>query len=423
MNATYRMKHWLRQMVRITPLYRKTMKSISFDPREEEAVKELKKIVAYAIKSCPYYKDYKPVDENFDIKNYPIIHKSDLLAHGEEMISTAINRKMITMVSTGGTTGPSVNVASSYREEIITTAYNNYLFERFGKGTICTIREHDLKPGEKYRSFGNRLMLSPNSINQESVSYYVDLMKQKGVRFLHVYPTSILSLCKYIQHSGIDTSDLPIKAIVASSEIFAIETKQLIKEVFPTATIVDYYGQTEHVAAGVALDFEPMRFFTSYGYVELIDSGVRERGDVVAEIVSTSLFKTSQPLIRYATGDFVVIDSEGNIRSLLGRTSDFLIGKEGNLIPAVITNRPETMANVLLIQYYQDTPGLFDYNITVNEHFTDADKKMIEEDIYDNFGDTLLGTVKVVDHIEQTARGKHKKLIQKLDVQSYIDAL
>lgn len=56
-------------------------------------------------------------------------------------------------------------------------------------------------------------------------------------------------------------------------------------------------------------------------------------------------------------------------------------------------------------------PGFFDYNITVNEHFTDADKKMIEEDVYDNFGDTLLGTVKVVDHIEQTARGKHKKLI------------
>lgn len=423
MNATYRMKYWLRQMVRITPLYRRTMNNITFDPREKEALKELKKIVAYAIKNCPYYKGYKPVDENFDIKDYPILHKSDLLEQGEEMISTAISRKMMTMVSTGGTTGPSVNVVSSYREEIITTAYNNYLFERFGKGTICTIREHDLKPNEKYRSFGDRLMLSPNSINEKSVSYFVDLMKQKGVRFLHVYPTSILSLCKYIKHAGVDTTDLSIKAIIASSEIFAIETKWLIKEVFPAATIVDYYGQTEHVAAGVALDFEPMRFFTSYGYVELVDSGVREHGDVVAEIVSTSLFKTSQPLIRYATGDFVVIDSKGNIRSLLGRTSDFLIGKEGNLIPAVITNRPETMANVLLIQYYQDTPGLFDYNITVNEHFTDFDKKKIEEDIYDNFGDTLLGTVKVVDHIEQTVRGKHKKLIQKLDVQSYIDAL
>ena len=147
-----------------------------------------------------------------------------------------------------------------------------------------------------------------------------------------------------------------------------------------------------------------MQFYTSYGYVELIDSGFREQGNVIAEMISTSLFKKTQPLIRYATGDFIEIDNEGKIRSVLGRTSNFLIGKDGNLIPAVITNRPETKANVLLIQYYQDTPGFFDNDITVNEHFTNADRKMIEEDIYDTFGDTLKGTVKIVDCIEQTTR-------------------
>lgn len=420
---SYKSKYYLRQLVRVTPLYRKTYKNISFAPREKQSLEELKSIISYAIKNCPYYKDYNPVGENFDLKSYPILHKADLLEHGEDMISTKINRKQILMVSTGGTTGPSVNVASSYREEIIVTAYIDSLIRGMGKGTFCSIREHDLKPGEKYRSFGNRLMLSPNSINEESITYYVDLMKQKGVRFLHVYPTSILSFCKYIQHRGIDTKDLPIKAVIASSEIFSIETKQLIKEVFPTAKIIDYYGQTEHVASGIAIDFEPMQFYTTYGYVELIDSGVREHGNVVAEIVATSLFKHSQPLIRYATGDFVEIDTEGNIRSIIGRTSDFLIGKDGNLIPAIITNNPGTMENVILIQYFQDTPGQFDYNIVVNEKFSDRDKKMIEADIYENFGDALKGTVKVVDHIERTARGKHKKLIQKLDVQSYIDAL
>ena len=68
------------------------MKNITFEPREAMAVEELKKIVANAIKNCPYYKDYKSEDENFDIKAFPIIHKSNLLEHGEEMISNEISR-------------------------------------------------------------------------------------------------------------------------------------------------------------------------------------------------------------------------------------------------------------------------------------------------------------------------------------------
>lgn len=425
MSISYKAKYYLRQFIKYTPLYQRTMRAISFEPRDEAARKELMNIISYAIKNCPYYRNYKTVDKNFDIRNYPIIHKSDLLEHSEEMISTKMSRRFMFSVATGGTTGPSVNVIESYKEQIIVTAHNDYIIKKYNirGGVICSIREHDLKPGEKYRLFGNRLMLSPNSINDNSISFYVNIMKQVGVTFLHVYPTSILSLCKYIQHQKIDTSDMPIKAIIASSEIFSRETKLLIKEVFPAAVIIDSYGQTECVAKGIAIDFEPMRFYSTYGYVELIDTGIREHGNMIAEIVATSLFKKSQPLIRYATGDYVEIDPNGVAYSVIGRTSDFLIGKNGNLIPAIITNAPNTMDNVILIQYYQDKPGEFDYNIVVNDNFTNIDKQMIEKDIYDNFGDSLIGTVKIVDHIEQTKRGKHKKLIQKLDVQSYIDAL
>jgi len=79
------------------------------------------------------------------------------------------------------------------------------------------------------------------------------------------------------------------------------------------------------------------------------------------------------------------------------------------------------MKNVILIQYYQDEPGKFIYNVVGNEEFGANDIKAINEDIKLNFGDTLEGKVVQVNSIEKTKRGKHRKIIQKLDVDYYLN--
>lgn len=183
---------------------------------------------------------------------------------------------------------------------------------------------------------------------------------------------------------------------------------------------MNYYGQTELVGMAIGIDFEPMQFIGSFSYVELIDVDVQQSGNRLAEIVCTG-FKKSMPLIRYATGDYVEIDSNGNIKSIAGRISEFLIGKNGEVIPCIIVNRADTMKNVILVQYYQDQPGKFIYNVIGNENFGEDDIKAISEDIKLNFGDILEGTIVQVDHIEKTKRGKHRKIIQKLDVDYYLN--
>jgi len=213
---------------------------------------------------------------------------------------------------------------------------------------------------------------------------------------------------------------LPIKGIYVSSETFSDEVKMLAKKIFPKARILNFYGQTELVGMAIGIDFEPMHFIGSFSYVELIDVDVQQNGNRLAEIVCTG-FKKSMPLIRYATGDYVEIDSNGNIKSIAGRTSEFLIGKNGEVIPCIIVNREDTMKNVILIQYYQDEPGKFIYNVVGNEEFGANDIKAINEDIKLNFGDTLEGKVVQVNSIEKTKRGKHRKIIQKLDVDYYLN--
>ncbi len=423
MSISYKIKYYMRELVKYTTLYKSIYRNIKINESKEWQLEKVKEIVSYAIKNVPFYSNYSSyLKDGFDIKKLPIIHKEDLVKSGESMVSNKFNKKHLLMVSTGGTTGPSVNIYQSFKESVMSSAYVDYCFSLFGKDlVICTIREHDLTENEDFRFFGNRLMLAPNKINADTIEHYLSLMKKYRVNCLHVYPSSLQAFCRLVEQKyGDNLPDLPIKGIYVSSETFSDEVKMLAKKIFPKARILNFYGQTELVGMAIGIDFEPMHFIGSFSYVELIDVDVQQNGNRLAEIVCTG-FKKSMPLIRYATGDYVEIDSNGNIKSIAGRTSEFLIGKNGEVIPCIIVNREDTMKNVILIQYYQDEPGKFIYNVVGNEEFGANDIKAINEDIKLNFGDTLEGKVVQVNSIEKTKRGKHRKIIQKLDVDYYLN--
>ena len=422
MSSSYKMKYYLRAMVKYTPLYKSIYRNIRLKEDKEKRLEKVKGIVDYAIKNVPFYSKYSSfLKDGFDIKKLPIIHKEDIVRSGELMVSRKYNKKRLLMVSTGGTTGPSVNIYQSFKESVMSSAYVDFCFSLLGKKlVICSIREHDLSENENYRFFGNRLMLAPNKINADTIEYYISLMRRYKVNCLHVYPSSLQALCKLIEKKYGDKFDLPIKGIYVSSEIFSDEVKALAEKTFPMATILNFYGQTELVGMAIGIDSEPMQFIESFSCVEFIDVDVQQNGNRIAEIVCTG-FKKSMPLIRYATGDYVEIDKNGDIKSIIGRTSDFLIGKNGEVVPCILTNREDTMKNVILVQYYQDEPGKFIYNVIGNENFGPDDIKAIDEDIKLNFGDILEGKVVQVDHIEKTKRGKHRKIIQKLDVNYYLN--
>ncbi len=421
MNATYKLKYWLRKLATLSPVYRNEYKSISFEANESNNLKRLERIVNYAIENVPYYKDYdKYINGQFNPKHLPIIRKEDLANNTYDFISKEFNRKRLFHTSTGGTTGVSTNIYSSQADLIRITAYRDFIFNiaRLKNPVICSLGEHDLNQSQTHKFFGNKLMLSPSKINKETIGFYLKLMHDHKVNILHCYPSSLLIICKLLEN---EKHSLDIKEIVVSSEIFSSEVRDLAYKIFPESIIVNFYGQTEFLALGIGINSGPIRFFNNLSYIEFIDTGMSSNGNKIAEIVATNLSKKSMPLIRFAMGDYVELDSNNNVINIIGRTSEFLIDKNGHPLPCIVVNRPHTMDNVIIAQYYQDTVGEFLYKIVVNEKFKEYELKAIEEDIYLEFGDSIKGTVVIVDDVERSERGKHKKLIQKLDVSLYIN--
>ena len=125
------------------------------------------------------------------------------------------------------------------------------------------------------------------------------------------------------------------------------------------------------------------------------------------------------PFIRYGTDDYVEIDKNGNIIAIIGRSSDFVINKNNDIVPCIIIARNESKKNVLNFQYYQDSPGQLVYRVVVNNNFTQEEKKMLEDDLTNSFDNKMTCKVVVVSSIERTISGKQKRLIQKLDLSNY----
>ena len=164
-----------------------------------------------------------------------------------------------------------------------------------------------------------------------------------------------------------------------------------------------------------------------YGLVELIKedgSQCRKEGEE-GEIVGTSLFNFSMPLIRYKTGDFAKKLSSScecgrnwdRLEAVKGRwKKEFVVGLNGAKISTAALNMHGDMfAAVARYQYFQDEPGELIIKILPQKSFNLENQQKIQSAYQDKVGNELKVEVQVVDDIPLTNRGKLKMLDSRLE--------
>ena len=113
------------------------------------------------------------------------------------------------------------------------------------------------------------------------------------------------------------------------------------------------------------------------------------------------------------------MDGDGRVLNVLGRSTDFLVTKNGTLLPCMFSTRDESLANVLNRQYWQPEPGKLIKRLVVNDRYTEADRQLMIEDMRDAFGDLVDCDVEIVDHIDVSAMGKQQRMQQDVDLTPY----
>jgi len=152
---------------------------------------------------------------------------------------------------------------------------------------------------------------------------------------------------------------LPVKAIFTSSEVLLDEQREIIEQAFETK-VCNSYSQAESVAFITQCKNGKLHLVPEYGYCEFENV----YGTDYYEIIGTTLFNYTMPLIRYRTGDYVKIDNNEKcpcgwnsypiIKEISGRSNSFIRTKSGNVVSeaplSLVFKNYEEIREVQIIQ-------------------------------------------------------------------------
>ncbi|MCD8007038.1 MAG: hypothetical protein LUF29_08780 [Oscillospiraceae bacterium] len=216
------------------------------------------------------------------------------------------------------------------------------------------------------------------------------------------YPSAIYMLAQIVERKKLNHH---FELVYYYAENCSDEVRAYIHDVFK-CKVIGYYGHTERaVFAEEYKDQGGYRFNKLYGYTEYIPTEV----DGEYQIVCTGFISRKMPLIRYVTDDVVTINENGFAQIMGHKFSEVcLISKSGaRIFKGAMTMHSESFKKVKQYQFVQDEPGKAFLDIVPSEKIEDEDMGAISKYLSDRCEGELDVTVRVVDQIQLTSRGKY----------------
>ena len=250
-------------------------------------------------------------------------------------------------------------------------------------------------------------------------------MEKFEPEFLFGFPNTLTVFSAFMKKNGYRPLR-NLKAVIAHSETLYPWQRDLLAEVFGVR-IFSIYVMTEFVVfAGECESSENIHMYPQYGLSEFKDFDHGRK-----EIVATGFTNYAMPLIRYKTGDIVIKGEElcrqcGRHHQLIqrieGRINDFLINKDGRVIPRLMPVL-KIFPNTRQCQFFQEEAGKAFLRIVRSETYAETDTLNIKAKLAEMLGpmkDTIDIKIEFVDSIPRTPAGKLNLVDQRLDMRDFL---
>jgi len=440
---------WLKAPVRWVPFgvwagkaYRATLaRNTLFERADRSTIRtfqaaKLRRILEFAVDQVPAYQAMKGKVHRLEpfeaLREFPLIEKDTIQREFSRYVPRDIDRIPHYECTTGGTTGNQLRFFLDNHSQSIETAFMHRQWARVGysprsrKATFRGVEFRNLREGVYWQEnpIYNEVQFSPFHMNEKTLGGYIDQLFRYRPEFLHGYPSAISLLAEYVVRHGIDMRGLGLKAVLLGSEGTEPGQRQAIATAF-RARPYSWYGHSERLLLGGECErTEAYHHIPDYGILEIIDDqgqAVIEPGQE-GELVGTGLWNCAMPLIRYRTGD------RGRLletRCDCGRHFDrfdrvqgrwqqeYVVGRSGSRISIAALNvHGPFYDHVVRYQYVQRVPGLMELRLMTAPGFSDDDMEGLKRAFAARAGDELEVTIKIVDDIPLTARGKMRRVLR-----------
>jgi len=434
-----------------TQTFKSLKKSEYWDPAEirEWQLSCLRKIVRHAANRVPWYRntfksiglDWRDIKTLKDIKYIPTITKTQIRENSAEFIAEGVSHNSLRPVVTGGSTGSPLRFYIERENASVEVAFLAHILQLFGgkfgeRSVVLRTQQQSRNPKTPYWMYNphrNQLVINSYLISETSVPQIAREIR----RFKPNYVLAIPSTAALFSHYLLDSSEdigIPPQVVLLGSENSYKSQRELISKAFGCQTIM-HYGQTE----GVAMAFESCEYGKYqvnpfYGLGEVIN----EAGEAVlrpgsqGEIIGTSFHNFAMPLIRYRTGDIATISLgtsrwglEGDLWERIdGRTVELIQTRDGRWIVAaalMFGTHDETLSNVAELQIEQRLPGHATIRLIKRPRYNSKDELNIRAMVNTFTNKGLDVNFEYVTYIPRTKAGKHKFLIQHINLPKLFD--
>jgi phenylacetate-CoA ligase len=402
---------------------------------------QLSKLQEILIHSYKKTKGYKELFDQFEIhpkdiicladtRKLPFFTKEILRDKLEDFSCDFPNREYIT---TGGSTGIPTGMyrdPNSFAKELASKAhqYHRIGWKEGDKQIVFRGLQIDNKDQIQFADEFNELRCSTYQFIPEQMEIY----RQKAFDFqpdwIRCYPSSGYVFARYLKESK---KQFPkIKGILCSSEQLYDFQKDIFHEVFGKDTrIFVHYGHYEMSALAGFCEFtDDYHVLPQYGYVELLDKDdnpVTKKGQV-GEIVATSFIMNATPFIRYRTQDLAVYKGFGCEKCgrpyqiwerIEGRLQELVITKTNRLISTSMLNmHDDSYDHLEQFQFHQKEKDSVIFRFIPKLSFNDDVLFQIKSKMQSKLGQDIDLIMESVVEIPLSKRGKHRLLIQEIDL-------
>jgi len=420
------------------------LQQASADDVQRHAEERLAEMLLWCKQRVPYYRRYlgEVADRHIQqspaevLSDLPVLEKSDLHEHFEELTADGRPGIRIRRNATGGSTGE----AAQFLQDAAYRRWNRALAAHFESWTGCGESDarvvlwgvpRDLESGGgafvRLRSaLLNRKMLDAYQMSAESMSDYAAVIRKVRPRLLRVLAQSGVELAKHVKKQG--GGPLPVGAVVSTGGTLSSPERELMQDAFG-APVFNVYGSREvGPMASEARAGEGLLVCPASHRVEILnaDGSSADPGDP-GEVVVTLLINRIMPLVRYRIGDMAewIVEPKGSpawpcLGGIHGRVMDHFVAADGTLVNSeYFTHLMYPMEWVRRFQWIQESKSRVRLRIEANPGVQAADeaalsRTRLESNVRAALGQECALELELVNAIRPSPSGKYRFTISRL---------
>lgn len=383
---------------------------------------KLREFLHFATKYSSFYRglnismdDTNPVAT---LKKFPILSKKEIKAHTDSLLTTS-SQKLVKL-SSSGSSGEQGAVYLSKDEISVTRAQQTRWWEwagyKLGDRLLQTGMSDErtfvkkIKDSLLRTTYVHAFALSPQEI--------LDILKEasaQSTKHFYGYASSLFVFSEIANENNLDVS---FKSAVSWGDKMFNHYRKSISSAFRT-DVKETYGCTEGFMIAAQYDLPYLYIMTPWIFLELLDENGNEVEDgEIGNVVVTSLFAKSFPLIRYRLGDLAVrLPKEKYpaqkklsyplLEKVIGRDTDIIRTSSGkSMIVHSFTGIFEYYPEIRQFQVVQNKLDEIIIKIVIED--TDVSEAIdnIRLKIIKSLGESIKITFKKVDKISPSPSGK-----------------